>query len=803
MRRHPGIIPLVVALAIALLLPHGIIAAAALNQPVDIGPAQVPLLALVWLGLGLILAVVVAIAGASVSGNLSAATRRLPLGSAGSRGYSPVDAPARGGEVIAKLFGLALFLMMQGILRPPLVAVGEEFAPRGLVDGAFVVVVTLVALAMFFGLYRSAKPLVQYLAWVGLDRLVPTAGYATKPPAAAAAPSRSAPKAPAAPSPVAGPPPAMEATVASLPSAANARNESPAPIEATVVGSPPPELTVVGAVPAPIRPIAPSATPVVGAEATIAEVGVDDVADATMPGLPPARPLISVEAIPWSAPATPRVPPVAEPIVEPIAGPDVSPRPSPQPAPAAASDSTMADLAEAAPSEPSEPPTRASGWDAPAERMPDVDATMVTLGEPIADADTARPGTAEAYGGASVAAVVDLEASPPIPPRREPEPVSVASEEPTASEPSDLQIAGPLADSDHASERPSANPEIGGTLLFDSGVPAQAADGSEGEATGLPTVADPPSPASCERSAEQPHGESASSALGLQAEGFAADVDSIPTSVSTADEDPAPARDLVLTASFEPASNEMLFAAEGPVSEASDTAPRGVAAEELTAPKPSDTPNVASDATLVELVDESAAGSASASAAAEHIDGESDVPIEPTATPAPLAFDAGATLAPEPEAETPAASPAVAPPVDQEPRPALAPAPTAASGAAGRFSFLAPRAPAERKAEATWSDVTIAAEPAVVAEPERATPKPAAPPSAAPSTTERPSATPRPPSPPAQPASPTQPAPPNASRFGFLGRAAGRPAPTGSKPAERALTDDADRTLAPGEERTN
>ena len=94
--RHPGLIPLVIALALLFLLPNAVVAARSLDQPVEVGAERLSLLGLAWLGAGLILVLTAAIAGASVAGDLGAATRHLLRGSIASPGTASVDAPARG-----------------------------------------------------------------------------------------------------------------------------------------------------------------------------------------------------------------------------------------------------------------------------------------------------------------------------------------------------------------------------------------------------------------------------------------------------------------------------------------------------------------------------------------------------------------------------------------------------------------------------------------------------------------------------------------------------------------------------------
>jgi hypothetical protein len=142
------------------------------------------LLDLVWLVLALISVVVLLAERTTVGVELRAATTRALSGVAvaGGGATSPaVDLPDTGNRLAQGLFNLVVLLVVQAILRRPLVGLLSGQVAAALVDGVFVGVVVLAALGLFWRLYRVSTPLLRQLVWLGLDRLVPTAGFAGGP----------------------------------------------------------------------------------------------------------------------------------------------------------------------------------------------------------------------------------------------------------------------------------------------------------------------------------------------------------------------------------------------------------------------------------------------------------------------------------------------------------------------------------------------------------------------------------------------------------------------------------------------
>lgn len=180
-RRHPTVLVLIGAVVIGLLLSPVFRAIEDEAPLVVLGSDRVSSAYLVWLVLAIPLCVVVLWARLSLGRRLTAAVVRVlgdeeqPIRRAGAA--APVDSPTLGAAIVRGSLDLTLLLLVQSILRRPLVEVAGAFAPKEWVDGAFVVLVVLVALLILFGLRRSGGPLTTYLVQEGLDRLVPTAGY--------------------------------------------------------------------------------------------------------------------------------------------------------------------------------------------------------------------------------------------------------------------------------------------------------------------------------------------------------------------------------------------------------------------------------------------------------------------------------------------------------------------------------------------------------------------------------------------------------------------------------------------------
>jgi len=179
--QHPGIILLAVATLVGLVVLPAV--AGAVHDHDVLINGQISAIDLVWLVVALVLCVVCLVARASLSRELGDGLRQLIAGGqkadgAARRGRNDADVPALGATIVRGIFDLIVLLIIQGMVRTPLVGVIGAYEPKAMVDGAFVVVVVVIALLIMFALHRTSQPLTEHLVSVGLDRLVPTAGFA-------------------------------------------------------------------------------------------------------------------------------------------------------------------------------------------------------------------------------------------------------------------------------------------------------------------------------------------------------------------------------------------------------------------------------------------------------------------------------------------------------------------------------------------------------------------------------------------------------------------------------------------------
>ncbi|HEX5414353.1 MAG TPA: hypothetical protein VFZ25_01720 [Chloroflexota bacterium] len=89
------------------------------------------------------------------------------------------DLPAAGATTVARLFDIIFLLVIQAIIREPLVGVVKAWVSEPTIDGAYVVLVVLIALVLLINVRTVSRPVLDYLLWLGLDSAVPTAGFGT------------------------------------------------------------------------------------------------------------------------------------------------------------------------------------------------------------------------------------------------------------------------------------------------------------------------------------------------------------------------------------------------------------------------------------------------------------------------------------------------------------------------------------------------------------------------------------------------------------------------------------------------
>jgi hypothetical protein len=162
------------------------------------------------------------------------------------RRYVIADRGSLLAAALCAIIDLVLLLVMQGTVRAPLLIVTSGYTSPAWADGAFVLVVVILALLVLSHMYQTSKPVAAYLAWSVMDRLVPTAGFLATPTAPALARARTGSQ-PALDQPANSNEPASAATVPqdSAPQGSSAATvPQAAPQEATVVAEKKPEAPV-------------------------------------------------------------------------------------------------------------------------------------------------------------------------------------------------------------------------------------------------------------------------------------------------------------------------------------------------------------------------------------------------------------------------------------------------------------------------------------------------------------------------------------------------------------------------------
>lgn len=175
-----GVAPLIIAAILGLLIAPAVVDAVKDRDVLISG--RLSLIGVVWLVIALALGVVCLVARSGLDADVGRGVRRLIAGTqptaARRSGVAAPDTPALGVAIVGGIFNLVVLFIIQGMIRAPLVRVASAYAPGQWIDGAFVALVVVIALAILFGLYGASRPLTEHLVAVGLDHLVPTAGFA-------------------------------------------------------------------------------------------------------------------------------------------------------------------------------------------------------------------------------------------------------------------------------------------------------------------------------------------------------------------------------------------------------------------------------------------------------------------------------------------------------------------------------------------------------------------------------------------------------------------------------------------------
>jgi hypothetical protein len=192
-RRHPGILILLVALVIGQLVQ--IFSRPYVEAPVRAG--QFPVVAASVLAVALLLAIVVIVLrvrlGNQMLSGVRASSLSLPAPESLPARYAITDPQRRAVAGTLALIDVALLLLLQSTLRTPVLSIADDYVDRARANAVYVVLIVLVSLILLVKLYRTGGPVLVLMLWWGLDRLVPTAGFLgahPSTPAVAASPSR-------------------------------------------------------------------------------------------------------------------------------------------------------------------------------------------------------------------------------------------------------------------------------------------------------------------------------------------------------------------------------------------------------------------------------------------------------------------------------------------------------------------------------------------------------------------------------------------------------------------------------------
>jgi hypothetical protein len=154
--------------------PLAIAVAAALVGVVGLrfifGSLPDPTQSVLWLGLAVVSCVCLLLPSRPLADTLAALLTRVPEG----RGVQSTWSRQAAKDVARLMVAAGLLLVLQSILRHPMVAVFGTSAEPLLIESAIAIFALLVLLVLLGSLYRAARPLLEGLAWAGLDSLFAT-----------------------------------------------------------------------------------------------------------------------------------------------------------------------------------------------------------------------------------------------------------------------------------------------------------------------------------------------------------------------------------------------------------------------------------------------------------------------------------------------------------------------------------------------------------------------------------------------------------------------------------------------------
>jgi hypothetical protein len=144
--------------------------------PLAFAAQDSPALALVWLALSLLIGVCLLVTARPITGALAATLAGLL-----SKTEQSTWTPRATGDVARLLVAASYVVLLQAILRHPLVAVFGPEADPFLVEAVIGLLALLLVMALLSWMYAAAKPLLEGLATNVLDAAVATAPASAAP----------------------------------------------------------------------------------------------------------------------------------------------------------------------------------------------------------------------------------------------------------------------------------------------------------------------------------------------------------------------------------------------------------------------------------------------------------------------------------------------------------------------------------------------------------------------------------------------------------------------------------------------
>ncbi len=171
----------------SLLNTWGLFAAGSLagvfGLPALFGTLPEPVAALAWLAIAFAISVGLLVTAPPIANALAGALRRIPV----SRGERPAWQDRAPVELARLVVAAGYVVVIQAILRRPLVAVFGASAEPFVVEAAIGALALLALLALLSWIYAAGKPILEGAAWVALDSAFATSSVEEAAPVASGA----------------------------------------------------------------------------------------------------------------------------------------------------------------------------------------------------------------------------------------------------------------------------------------------------------------------------------------------------------------------------------------------------------------------------------------------------------------------------------------------------------------------------------------------------------------------------------------------------------------------------------------